>query len=188
MNWQAMSDEELGMHVAANAPGDAAHASFDELFERHELMTERFIAARISPSLVSDLHQKLWLRAWDRAELFREGSKYRAWLLTIARNLITDEFRSRARKAAQALPENGDLEPATEDLPDRQLIAEDESMALAGCLDLLEATAATVVRSRLKGESYDQICTELQITTKTAHKQFFDAKADLQDCLRRKLA
>ena len=50
----------------------------------------------------ADVTQEVFLRAWRHAEVFTQGPGYtRAWLLTVARNLIVDRHRARGARAPE---------------------------------------------------------------------------------------
>ena len=52
----------------------------------------------------ADVTQEAFLRAWRHAEVFTQGPGYtRAWLLTVARNLIVDRHRARGARAPRGL-------------------------------------------------------------------------------------
>ena len=186
MSDEGSSDEELGLRVAKTAPDERAKAPFDELYRRLAGPTERFIAARVNPHQVADLHQETWLKAWSRAGQFVTGKKYRNWLLTIAANSIKDAYRVAQRKPPpQPLGEDRGTTPVdpTSIVVVDPMIAREDSEALAECLKKLTARAAELVKGRTGGRSYNELCVELGLTSAAAHKTFFMAKKQLQDCL-----
>ncbi len=181
------TDEVLGLRVARDAPQDCVHAPFQELYRRHSAMSERFIAARIHSSQVADVHQKTWTKAWNRAHQFTDGTGYRAWLLTIARNNITDEHRANARRPIQAIVNEDDAVQGDQSA-EESLIANEELKALVDCQQGLDPKALALVRGRLGGRSYAELCEELQLSESAAHKLFFNSKAQLQQCLEHKMS
>ena len=54
---------------------------------------------------------------------------------------------------------------------------------LTRCLSRLQVELADLVRSRLSGESYDDICARLSLPPARAHKLFHTAKAQLTTCV-----
>lgn len=187
MNLEDETDEALGLRVAIEAPQDSAHPLFQELYRRHAAMTERFIAARVRWSQVADIHQETWSKAWKRASQFTVGTGYRAWLLTIASNTITDEYRAAARKPTLALVDEGNLVNA-EMTAAASLIANEERASLTDCLQSLPPMALELVRGRLSGRSYAELCGELNLNESAAHKLFFKSKAQLQQCVEQKMS
>jgi RNA polymerase sigma factor (sigma-70 family) len=79
-------------------------AAFAAVFDRHAVGIFRFAAHRLDRALAEDILAETFARAFARWQLAytTEGS-LRAWLHTIARNLIADELRRQTRSArAQA--------------------------------------------------------------------------------------
>jgi RNA polymerase sigma-70 factor (ECF subfamily) len=75
-----------------------------------------------------DVTQETLLRAWrNRAVLDRPGSAVRAWLFTVARNIVIDEWRTkRSQKelAVAEVPEGEGLSDHTDQLLQSWMVAE----------------------------------------------------------------
>jgi len=83
------------MEVVARAQsGDSA--AFGELYDRYVDVVYRYIYYRVSsPTLAEDLTSETFLRALRRISSYTwQGRDFGAWLVTIARNLIADHFKS----------------------------------------------------------------------------------------------
>ncbi len=97
--------------VAACRGGDQRAAA--QLVEAHAPAVGRFLySAGAAPADIEDLVQEAFFRAFRRLETWRAEASFRAWLFSIAGNLLKDQFR-RAR-GRRFLP----LEDR--DLPDRR--------------------------------------------------------------------
>lgn len=74
--------------------GDS-HA-FGQLYEKYVDAVHRFIYYRVNdPALAEDLTSDTFVRALRRIGSFTwQGRDFAAWLITIARNLVTDHFKS----------------------------------------------------------------------------------------------
>ncbi|MDR7274277.1 sigma-70 family RNA polymerase sigma factor [Catenuloplanes atrovinosus] len=71
-----------------------------------------------------DLLQETLLRAWrHRAVLSRDPSGVRAWLFTVARNLVIDAGRARRTRPAEVSPPDLTQVPASGDAMERVLTA-----------------------------------------------------------------
>lgn len=70
--------------------------AFGLLFDRYEAVVYRFIYYRVgNPTLAEDLTSETFIRALRRITTFSwQGRDFGAWLVTIARNLIADHFKS----------------------------------------------------------------------------------------------
>jgi DNA-directed RNA polymerase specialized sigma24 family protein len=76
-------------------------AVFDVLFACHHSAVRRYLHARLGDAAVAeDLAAETFARAFAARARFRDqGHGVRAWLFTIATNLLCDELRVRARRA-----------------------------------------------------------------------------------------
>lgn len=85
--------EMWGLVVRAQA-GDTA--AYGEIYERYLDTVFRFVYFRVgSRPLAEDLTQDVFTRAWKRIGTFTwQGRDIGAWLVTIARNLVADHFKS----------------------------------------------------------------------------------------------
>ncbi|MGH3777586.1 MAG: sigma-70 family RNA polymerase sigma factor [Pseudonocardiaceae bacterium] len=65
-----------------------------------------------------DVVQETLLRAWKHADALKNGrGSVRGWLLTVARNIVTDRYRAKAARAAE-VGEQDQLAPAQRDHAD----------------------------------------------------------------------
>jgi len=92
--------------VTAAQSGDGE--AFGQLYDRYVDVVHRYIAYRVTNhTLAEDLTSETFLRALRRISSYTwQGRDFGAWLVTIARNLIADHFKSSRYK----------LELATSDL------------------------------------------------------------------------
>ena len=83
------------MDIVARAQGGDADA-FGELYDRYVDVVYRYIYYRVSNvSLAEDLTSETFIRALRRITSYTwQGRDFGAWLVTIARNLIADHFKS----------------------------------------------------------------------------------------------
>ncbi len=98
--------------------GDAE--AFGQLYDRYVDGVYRFCYHRVSSaSLAEDLTSETFFRALRGISQFRwQGRDFGAWLTTIARNLVTDHYkssRSRLETVSDTLPERDDSGPGPED-------------------------------------------------------------------------
>jgi RNA polymerase sigma-70 factor (ECF subfamily) len=90
----------------ADRQADAREGQFDGLYEEHQRTIHAFLLGRTGdPELALDLLQEAFVRAWRNLDLLvtLPSGRQRAWLFSIARNLIVDQFRSQTtRRTARA--------------------------------------------------------------------------------------
>jgi RNA polymerase sigma factor (sigma-70 family) len=114
----AESDEAL---MRAYAAGD--QRAYRVLFERYAPILYRFVRRRLpSDDEARDVLQQTMLHVHRARHDFRDGSRLRPWLFTIALNLVREYYRRRGRRKEQPLTEAAQ-EPRTQPaspLEDRQ--------------------------------------------------------------------
>jgi RNA polymerase sigma-70 factor (ECF subfamily) len=183
------TDEQLAAMVAERdslefAPS-AARDAFERLYRRHTAILLAFLAARVrNRSDTEDLHQEVWKRVWSHLPDRFHGGNFRAWLFEIARNALTDHARKRK-------PESLAISAIIPDIRggnvDDSLIEAEKAKALERCLEKLSANAAAVVRARLAGDDYPEICARLGLKQGQAYKLMNAAKNQLETCVERAL-
>jgi RNA polymerase sigma factor (sigma-70 family) len=156
-----------------------ARVAFDQLYGRHASRLVGFLAARVKRSDLDEVHQEVWLRVWERLPRSFHGGDFTAWLYQTARNYVIDRSRKKRPLALGELPDFADDRPA----PDAVLVERERRAALVHCLGRLEVRAAELVRSRLAGDSYEEICPRLGLKPESAHKMFSRAKAILREAV-----
>src|SRR3954452_15107643 len=91
---------------------DEREALFDGIYEENRQTIHAFLLGRTGdPELALDLLQEAFTRAWRNLDtlLALPSARQRAWLFAIGRNLVIDQYRSRATRTAT----QGALEAAT---------------------------------------------------------------------------
>ncbi|MGN6473114.1 MAG: sigma-70 family RNA polymerase sigma factor, partial [Mycobacteriales bacterium] len=91
------------IHRAQAGDGEA----FGELYDAYVDLVHRYISHRVANhALAEDLTSETFLRALRRIGTFTwQGRDFGAWLVTIARNLIADHFKSSRFKLEQSTPD-----------------------------------------------------------------------------------
>ncbi|MCW2899740.1 MAG: polymerase, sigma-24 subunit, subfamily [Streptosporangiaceae bacterium] len=110
---------------------DGEAEAFAALYVAYAGQIYRYVYARVGAhALAEDLTSDTFLRALRRIGDFTwQGTDFGAWLVTIARNLVADHFKSsryRLEICASELPDNGRYE----DGPERALLESVTSRAL----------------------------------------------------------
>lgn len=181
----AASDEELCRLVSArDGSADQARQARDacgELFSRHSRQMLAFLATRVRRGNdLEDVSQAVWQRVWQSLPAGFQGGNFRAWLFQIARNYLIDLAR---KPQTDAMPETFDAEDGNTPRPEVFLLEAERMALLARCLERLESIAAAIVRARLAGEDYDNVCRSMNLPQDRAHRLFHTAKRQLQTCV-----
>jgi len=146
-----MSDDQLtALALAAGAGDRGALAEFIRATQRD---VWRFVAHLTDVQSADDLTQETFLRAMGSLPRFVGRSTARTWLLSIARRVVVDRYRS-----ASARPKNARLEDwqvSADQRRDRQIPDFPEELAIADLLrGLPEQRREAFVLTQVLGLSY----------------------------------
>ena len=107
--------DPIVIDLVARAQGGDAEA-FGELYDRYLDLVYRYVYYRVgSAAVAEDLVSETFLRALRRITSFSwQGRDFAAWLVTIARNLIADTFKSSRYKLEVSTADMLDADRATD--------------------------------------------------------------------------
>jgi RNA polymerase sigma-70 factor (ECF subfamily) len=182
-----LADEELAAIVARRAGSiqamNAAHAAMEVLYHRHVRPLRLFLSARVGQQAdVEDVLQVVWQQVWHHLPGGFTGGNFRAWLYQIARNAVIDHHRKPRLEPRDDLGMRPDPRASS---PEAGLVEQARQEALRRCLEKLEPGLAALVRARLAGETYEAICSRLNLAPSRAHKMYHQAKKQLRACVER---
>jgi RNA polymerase sigma-70 factor (ECF subfamily) len=111
MGLRELTDEELAVRARTEP-----RAAFEILFERHRVPLYSFLLRQgAEEARADDLFQMAFLKAFRAIPGFREESRFKTWLYTIAVNVLHDDRRAALRRGqASVIPE---AQPAVEPEP-----------------------------------------------------------------------
>ena len=78
-----------------SAKGD--EASLAALFDLHSTKLFYFLKVLSDSSIAEDICQRTWIKVIEHRHLFKSGDNFQAWLFTIGRRALIDEFRKNAK-------------------------------------------------------------------------------------------
>jgi RNA polymerase sigma-70 factor (ECF subfamily) len=128
-----------------------------------------------------DVVQETLLRAWRHADDLRNDSKgsVRGWLLTVARNIVTDRARARASRP-QEVGEPVDVPAVERDHAERVV----NTMAVLGAMDQLSAEHREVlVEMYYRGRTVAEAAEALRIPPGTVKSRSYHALRGLRAVL-----
>jgi len=156
---ERMSGMESDAEVIVRSVGQPA--AFQVLFDRYYSEVHRYLVNRLAePAVAEELAAETFLRAFAARRRYRHtDATARAWLFTIATNLLRDEFRARRRRGSllerlarerealelPALAADPELRVALAGLP----VQEREALLLFAWADLSYEEIALVLGVRL---------------------------------------
>lgn len=148
-------------------PPDHEAALMKTLYDEHAAVLWRY-ALRLTGdrSRAEDVVQETLLRAWQHPEVIGDPERSpRAWLCTVARNMIIDERRSAQYRNVVALfDESAPPEQPTRDEVDTAL---DRMLIAEAMTQLSKEHQAVIERSYYRGWSTGQVAEDLGIAEGT---------------------
>ena len=164
-------------------PGTGADANaIQRLYDQHAAALWRY-AWRLTgdPERAEDVVQETLLRAWQNPHVLNNGQSPRAWLFTVARNLVVDEWRSaRSRNEVISFDGSGPPEAAG---PDEMSGALNRALVGDAMAELSADHRAVVGRSYYQGWTIAQIAADLGIAEGTAKSRLHYALRALRQAL-----
>lgn len=154
---RAVEDESSLVRQARAGNAEAFAQLYDAYMER----VYRYVYFRVSDrQTAEDITSQVFLRAWEHIRKYRLDGSFLAWLYTIARNAVIDNYRT--RKPLVALD---DVVPVPADTPAPQEVAElrFDSEALRGAIRYLTDEQQHVITLKfIAGYSTDEIARALR--------------------------
>jgi RNA polymerase sigma-70 factor (ECF subfamily) len=136
---------------------DQREALFDDLYEAHRQTLHAFLLGRTSdPDLALDLLQEAFVRAWRNLDtlLALPAHRQRAWLFATGRNLVIDQYRSRATRTAahEALQVEARHDAPVSESAERVVERADELQMVEAAIQRLPVELRTVLVLQVLGE------------------------------------
>ncbi len=115
--------------------------AFAQLYDRYVDTIHKYVYYRVgSRQLAEDLTSETFLRALRKVETFTwQGRDFGAWLVTIARNLVADHFKSSRFRLEVTTAEMVDTDDHLEDSPEGEVMAAFTNTALLEAVQRLNA-------------------------------------------------
>ena len=169
----SLSDEELMKRYQS---GD--EAAFEEIYSRYGKKIYGFLMRRLGqPDDCAELFQETFLRLHKGRALYRPEMPFKAWVYTIANNLIRDRLRTKARLGvSQASEEDGN----SIEIPNgfHQMLSFKEALA-----KLTDDQREAIILSRLQGLRYEEIGRVMGRSTEAVNQLIQRAMHHLRECI-----
>ena len=81
-------DDDLMVEFAGGG-----YAAFEVLYARHKDAVYRYFIRVTDPASAADAHQETWTRIVANRRKYRPAGRFRAYLFTVAHNVLMDQFR-----------------------------------------------------------------------------------------------
>lgn len=172
---------DAGLVERARA-GDAT--AFEELYREHLAAVRRAVVGELrEQQQVSDIVQESFTRALDSIANLRDPTRFRPWLLSIARHVAADHYRTRARSPLAA--DEDSFEAATEEPGPAELaeLAELAQLVRAGMAELSTRDATAVALVTHLGFSPSEVAVALGVSPGAAKVIVHRARRRLRNAL-----
>lgn len=157
------------------------HEAFDRVLEKHAIAVRMFVRSLLPGSeSADDLAQEALLKIWEKRDEYSCGTNFKAWAFQIARYLVLNYQRKRARR--EFVP----LDDELADNLDRLCAASELNLhreydALIQCLTLLSESDRALLRARYEiGESVENYAKATQVAPGTIKARLFRLRGSLR--------
>ena len=146
-----------------------------------------FIAAHVPDSDVAEeLTQELLIKSYQNLDALQDEARVNAWLFRIARNVVNDYYRKRAREDANRLSDVDNLVESLEQEPLQKSVYEELSHCIQPFVEQLpDKYRRTLMAVDLDGRSQKALAEELGVSYSTVKSQTQRARAQLRKLFRR---
>ena len=163
--------------AALAARGDAV--AFERLYRRHVSRIHSLCRRMLDPELSDDVTQDIFVRAWQKLELFRGESAFGTWLHRLAINVVLAKRTDAAKQRNRFLSDDAVMEQA----PARHY-AGDVRMDFETALARLPQGAREIfVLHDIEGYKHEEIADLLGVTAGTSKSQLHRARMALREVM-----
>lgn len=160
-------------------------ADVEALFERYGRRALAFLSSiGIRGADADDIHQQAWMKIVQSLRKKPFEGNFKAWLFQILRNTAIDAHRKKKPALLDSDAQNQLVVDSS--TVDASLIESEYQSQIKDCLNQLADDARVLMKRKLAGDNYNAIAETLGLEVNRAHRIFFDAKASMTDCLKRK--
>jgi len=176
---ESLSESDDSHLVQQSLQGDTQ--SFRLLYRRHEKRVRTILYQLCDVSVLDDLVQDVFLRAWRGLPKFRQTAKFSTWLYRIAWNVASD-YRQTAAKRRTQLQELTKQAPMRQESPDVMHLHY-QDLVQRGLNELSAAHWTVLVLHDLEEVPQKDIAEILEIPVGTVKSRLFHARAAVRKFL-----
>jgi len=179
---EKVHDENVGLLLRQLK--DGSEPAFNALYRLHSTMLLANIRNLVrDQEIAKELLQELYLKVWENRENIDETKSFRAYLFTIARNMVYNHFRKIAmdNKAKLRL-----INEITEVYEHNHVGLDDaaNTALLQEAVQSLSPQCREVYRlSRMEGKSHEEISQVMGISLSTVNNHIVKAKREMRSFL-----
>ncbi len=167
------------------ANGDSK--SFEPLFRKHQNLVYGYSMKMLKDSpKAEDITQETWMKVIKNASTFKGKESAASWIVSIARNLIIDQFRAQKKWADFSDEDWSSIPDPTPDI-EKMFMQEDFDLSLKTAFDELPENQKVILAMVLIEElSQSEIAERLQISVGAVKSTVFRAKENLKSYFQKK--
>jgi len=183
-----MTPEAVAQVIARIRGGEVdAFAELVQAFQRDVWKVAAF--ALQDRDETEDLVQRCFLTAYTKLDRFEPGTNFKAWLKTIARNLMLEELRQRARDQRRLRSYQSYLEMRLADDDDAESYEEELREALHHCREALSPAANQAIELRYEQQfSFAKVAEQLDRTVAASRQLLQRARLNLRLCIAERMS
>ncbi|MCR9117440.1 MAG: sigma-70 family RNA polymerase sigma factor [bacterium] len=181
--------EDFERRIQAVKDGD--NDAYRQIVQKMLPILRSFVASRSFPGMdVDDIVQRVFIEAYKSIGEYRQGTDFRAWMVTIARYQIMMDATRMRRQADY----HSQFVPVAVAREMERRLADDETEDkrlphMRTCLEQVRDSSRELLKFRYEeGLSMNQIATVLKRTTGAVRKELCVIRKRLHECIERKLA
>ena len=181
--------------IAAHDPAKSSEEAIKTLYLAFNLPIRNFIWHSISQdtSLIEEVTQDTFMDVWNYPDRFRGESKFKTWLLSIARHKALDYLRRHNKDFDSLETVEETLQASEMALPD-QIQEIQVKKAILSCLEMLGANNKLSMQHRqvlhlayVEDQTLGEIATILNCLKENVKTQLHYARLRIRNCLQLKL-
>ena len=168
------SDDDLMLGFAAGS-----YTDFEALYARHKDAVYRYFLRVTDPANAADAHQETWTRIVANRGRYRPAGRFRAYLFTVAHNVVMDQFRRPAWETGQ------DPEPVADGSPEADASASETAARLNDLIERLPVVQReALIMHKEAGLTIGEIATITGVTSEGVKSRLRYAMTKLKDGMR----
>lgn len=180
-----LPDEGMVIGLLKQGDENALRVIYDRFYDRVFYLAMQFLK---SPESAEEIVQDVFLKLWEKRHEIDESRPVEAWLYTVTRNRVINQFRKVAREQAclkikDVLPETCDFDKTA----DKKILDREVDILLDQALRQLPEKQREVYRlARLEGYSRNEIAEHLHISALTVKTHMARALISVRSYLEQK--
>lgn len=130
-----------------------------------------------------DLEQEVYVKVWQKKEVYNEQGKFSSWIATVAKNVAKDYLKSKNKNFEKNISQDENAVNLVKDKkhsPELKLIINERQKRISkAILALKPRLKEVIILYEIEGLSYEMIAKKLKIPEGTVKSRLYNAKKEL---------